>query len=321
MSETWRILLPNQIHPAGPESLDGIAEFESVSEYGTSPADLVPVIDDFDAIILRAAQLTHEVIEAADRLKVISKHGVGLDNVDIEAANERGIVVCNTPGVNSRTVAEGAIALLLATCRNLIEADAEVRHGNWQVRADWDRFSRHTIQDDTLGLFGFGDIAREAAKMAIGLGMNCVTYDPFIDDKDLLPSVERVDEKTALFDRADVVSVHTPLTEGTHHAIGRDELGRIDYIVNTARGGVIDETALLEELEHGDLITAGLDVLEEEPPSPDNPLLERDDVILTPHFAGLSIESTYEMSVQAAENIRTVYDGDIPASTVNADVL
>jgi D-3-phosphoglycerate dehydrogenase len=321
MTETWRILLPNQIHPAGPDSLTDIADFEIVSDYGTNPEDLVPVIGDFDAIILRAAQLDRAVIEAADGLKVISKHGVGLDNVDIAAASERGIVVCNTPGVNSRTVAEGAISLLMATRRNLIQADEAVRSGNWDARADWDRFCRHTIENDTLGLFGFGDIAREAARMALGLGMDCVAYDPYIDDEDLLDGISRVSVKGDLFDRADVVSVHTPLTEETHHAIGSEELRKIDYIVNTARGGVIDEEALREELENGDLITAGLDVLEQEPPAEGTPLLERDDVVLTPHFAGLSVESTYQMSVGAAENVRTVYDGDIPDSTVNEDAL
>jgi D-3-phosphoglycerate dehydrogenase len=321
MAEKWRVLLPKQIHPAGPDSLADIADFGLVSDYGTDPEDLVSVIGDFDAVILRAAQLDRSVIEAADELKVISKHGVGLDNVDIEAASERGIVVCNTPGVNSRTVAEGAISLLVATRRNLIQADEAVRNGNWEARADWDRFCRHTIEDDTLGLFGFGNIACEAARMALGLGMDCVTYDPYIDDEDLLDGISRVSAKGDLFDRADVVSVHTPLTEKTNHAIGSEELREIDYIVNTARGGVIDEEALLEELEDGDLITAGLDVLEQEPPAEDNPLLDRDDVVLTPHFAGLSVESTYQMSVGAAENVRTVYDGGVPDSTVNRDAL
>lgn len=321
MTEKWRVLLPNQIDPAGPNSIVDIAEFETVSDYGTDSADLVPVIGDFDAIILRAAQLDRAVIEATDRLKVISKHGVGLDNVDIGAASERGIIVCNTPGVNSRTVAEGAFTLLLATRRNSIQADEAVRNGNWDARADWDRFCRHTIEDDTLGLFGFGDIARETARMALGLGMDCVTYDPYIDDEALLEGVSRVSEKGDLFERADVVSVHTPLTEGTHHAIGRDELREIDYVVNTARGGVIDEEALLKELRDGDLITAGLDVLEREPPAADSPLLDRDDVVLTPHFAGLSVESTHQMSTGAAENVRTVYNGGVPDSIVNEDAL
>lgn len=321
MSGKWRVLLPKTIDESGPNSISDIADFESVDKYGTSAEALKPHIGQFDAVILRAAQLNADVIEAADRLKVISKHGAGLDNVDIPAASNHGVVVCNTPGVNSRTVAEGAITHLLATRRNLLAADQEVRAGNWDARGDWDRFCRHTIEDDTLGLFGFGDIAREVATIALGLGMECVTFDPYIDDDDLLEGVERVAEKHALFEAADTVSVHTPLTDETYHAIGREELREIDYIVNTARGEVIDEDALLAALDDGDIITAGLDVFSEEPPSLDNPLLERDDVILSPHFSGLSVESTHQMSTGAAANVRSVYDGDIPDSTVNTDEL
>lgn len=321
MPEQWCVLLPNKIHPAGPDSIRDIAEFESVSDFGIHPADLVGEIDRFDAVILRSAQMTRDVIAAADQLRVIAKHGVGTDNIDIPAASERGIVVCNTPGTNSRTVAEGAITLLLATRRNIVQADSAVRDGNWAVRADWDRICRHTIEGETLGIFGYGDIGRETAKLAIGMGMSCVVYDPYLPAAAFGPEVERVTDKAALFEAADAVTIHAPLTDETRHAIGRDELREIEYIVNTARGGIIDESALVEALANDELISAGLDVLDREPPDPDNPLLSRDDVVLSPHLAGISIESTRKMSEHAARNVRTVYDGDLPETTVNADAF
>lgn len=315
MADKWRLLIPEQIDETGPRSLSDIVD--STVEYGDTD-DVRENIKDVDAIIHRSVRLDGELIERAERLKVISKHGIGLDSIDIETASERGVVVCNTPGATARTVAEAAITLVLATRRNLVQADGAVRDGNWNARANWDQFRRQTVQGDTLGLFGFGDIAKEAAEMALGLGMECVTFDPYIDDDDVFEGVTRVSEKQALFEAADTVSVHTPLTDETRHAIGLEELREIDYVVNTARGGVVDEDALLEALD-ADLVAAGLDVLEEEPPAPENPLLDRDDVILSPHIGTLSMEGMQRASLQAAENVRTVYNGDIPESTVNGD--
>jgi D-3-phosphoglycerate dehydrogenase len=210
--------------------------------------------------------------------------------------------------------------LLLATRRNVVQADRAVRAGDWDVRSDWDRFCRHTIKDDTLGLYGFGNIAREVAKMAVRMGMHCVTYDPYICDEDLFEGVSRRAEKQSLFEAADVVSVHTPLTDETRCSVGLEELREIDYLINTARGEIVDEEELRQALDE-DLVAAGLDVIDEEPPLPDNPLLERDDVILTPHFGTLSVEALRQMSKRAAENVRTVYEGDMPNSAVNAEKL
>ncbi|UHQ98859.1 hydroxyacid dehydrogenase (plasmid) [Natrinema zhouii] len=316
-SEKWQLLIPEQIASEGPESISDIVL--SVETYDDETiGDQLP---DADAIILRGVELDADLIADAERLKVISKHGVGLDSIDIDAASDRGIVVCNTPQANSRTVAEHAITLILTTRRNLLQADRAVRGGNWDARSDWDRFRRHTITGDTLGLFGFGSIAREAADLAVGMGMRCIVYDPYVSEDKLPADVEKASEKRALFEAADTVSVHAPLTDETRRAIGRDELREIDYIVNTARGEIIDESALERALAEDELIAAGLDVLHDEPPAPDDPLLQRDDVILSPHMGTLSVEATRRMSVGAAENVRTVYDGGVPESTVNKDAL
>lgn len=325
MSDKWNVLLPDKIHEAGPNSIEDFADFTSVSEYGKTEENLVPHINKFDAIILRTAEISEKVIKAADNLKVVSKHGAGLDNVDIPTASERGIVICNTPGTNSRAVAEHAITLMMATRRNLLQADRNVRHGKWiETRSDWERFRRSEINGDVLGLCGFGNIAREVADMATSLGMDCITYDPYITDGELDQKITRVNKREELFDRSDVVSVHTPLTEETHHSIALPELrslGSDGIIINTARGGVIDEEDLLTALQEDIILGAGLDVLKDEPPNDDHPLFKSEKTILTPHYGGVSLEATYKMSVGAAENVRTVYEGELPESTVNRESL
>jgi len=325
MSSDWKVLLPEEIHDAGPESIDDFADFRSVSEYGTSAEELAPHIDTFDAVILRNANLTEQVIKNGENLKIISKHGTGLDNVDMQAASNKNIIVCNTPGKNSRAVAEHAITLMMAVRRNLVLADQNVRRGKWnEVRGDWNRFNRSELQNDVVGLFAFGNIAREVTNIATGLGMKCIAYDPYISDSEVSDDVTLVENKQDLFERSDIVSVHSPLTKETHHSIGLSALralGPDGIIINTARGGVIDEDALLTAIEEQMLLGAGLDVLEEEPPADDHPLLENERVILTPHLGGMSKEATYEMSLGAAENIRTVYQGGIPDSTANQEIF
>lgn len=325
MSQKWNVLLPERIHEAGPESISDFSVFESVSEYGKTPEQLGPHINDIDAIILRTAELTESVIEAAENLKIIAKHGAGLDNVDIESATKNGIIVCNTPGANSRAVAEHAVCLLLTVRRNVVLADRRVRGGKWnETRTDWDQFRRSQIKQDVLGLVSFGNISQEVAKIASGMGMDCITYDPYVPDEAMSDDVTKVESIDELFDRSDVVSVHSPLTEETRHSIGLLELQKLGpkgILINTARGGIVDEDALLKALEDDIILGAGLDVLEQEPPNQDHPLLENDRTVLTPHLAGLTEESTYNMSVGAAKNIRTVYEGGIPDSAVNPEAV
>jgi len=323
MSASWNILLPEKIHDVGPESIEDFAKFTTVSKYDHSPEKLSSHINEFDAVILRHAQLTKEVIENAKNLKVIAKHGAGLDNVDIEAASEQNIVVCNTPGINSRAVAEHTLTLMMGMRRNLVLADRNVRDGEWSsIQTDWERFSRSEVQNDVFGLFAFGNVAREVANLVTGLGMECIAYDPYVDDEAFGDTVTRVDNKKELFERSDVVSIHSPLTDKTRHSIGSAELralGPDGIIINTARGGIIDKDALLSALEQKAILGAGLDVLEEEPPSEDHPLFDNARVILTPHLGGMSEEATYKMSLRAAENVRTVFEDDIPESTVNRE--
>jgi len=319
MSNEWEILVPKQIDPAGPESISDIAECTGMDEYD-SVEDALDDIERYDAVIVRVAPIDADVIARADRLQVIAKHGAGLDNVDVAAASDRKIVVCNTPGANARSVAEHAVALLFAIHRNLRTADRHVRSGAWNRSA----FSGHELTGDTLGLFGFGAIAREASDLATGMGQDVLTFDPYVADDSIPARVERVTEFDELFERSDQVSIHAPLTNETHHAVSEDELaalGEDGVLINTSRGPIVDETALLDALETGALGGAGLDTFEEEPPGEDHPLYARDDVLLSPHVGGVTDEALARMSHRSADNIRTVYEGGIPESTVNRDAL
>ncbi len=319
MSRPWEVLLPTQIDPAGPESIADIARCTGMDEYD-SVGDALEDIGRYDAVIVRVAELTAEVLGRADRLQVIAKHGAGLDNVDIAAASERNIVVCNTPGVNARSVAEHAIALLFGVRRNLHTADRHVRDGGWDRGA----FAGHELAGDSLGLMGYGSIAQETAAIARALGQDIVTYDPHHSDEAIPDGVDRVDNFIDLFDKSDAVSIHAPLNKETRNAISRAELealGEKGVIINTARGGIIDEAALVEALEDGVIAGAGLDNFESEPPGADHPLCGREDVLLTPHVGGVTDQALARMIRGASANVRTVYDGGIPESTVNREAI
>jgi D-3-phosphoglycerate dehydrogenase len=319
MVDTWEVLLPPEIDPSGPESIADIARCTGMDEYESVTAALEDIAR-YDAVIVRTATLDESVIERADNLKIVAKHGAGLDNVAIEAASARGIVVCNTPGANARSVGEHAIALLFAVRRNLLPADDSVRAGEWDRAA----FTGRELTDNTLGLFGFGAIAREVADVAQGLGMDVLTYDPYVPDDEIPARVERFSEFDELFEHADAVSVHVPLTDQTRGAISSAQLAALGpegVLLNTSRGAVVEEGALVEALETGSLAGAGLDTFETEPPGPDNPLYDREDVVLTPHVGGVTDEALARMSTRAATNVRRVYDGELPESTVNRDAL
>ncbi|WP_251342879.1 hydroxyacid dehydrogenase [Haloplanus halophilus] len=317
--DEWEVLLPATIDPSGPDAIADVATFTAMDDYPDRAA-LRADIDRFEAIIVRVSDLPADLLDAATNLQVVAKHGAGLDNVDVEAATRNGVVVANTPGANSRAVAEHAMTLLLAVRRNVLPADRAVRGGDWERH----RFEGRELGGDTLGLLGFGDVARETAGLARGFDADVVTYDPFVPAESVPEGVEMVAAKADLFERADAVSVHTPLTPETRGAVSTaelDALGSDGVLVNTSRGGVVDEAALVDALESGVVAGAGIDVFATEPPADDHPLLDREDVVLTPHLGGLTRGAMERMSRRAAANVRTVRDGGIPESAVNAERL
>lgn len=319
MTTEWEVLVPVEIDPAGPESIADFATCTGMDEYDSHDAALDD-IDSYDAAIVRVANFDSAVIKRADKLQVISKHGSGLDNVDIDAASRRGIVVCNTPGVNARSVAEHAIALVFGLARNLRTGDRHVRSGGWDRSA----FTGIELRDKTLGIYGFGAIGREVFDLATGIGLSVAVYDPHKAEGELPDAVERAETLPELFDSSDVVSIHAPLTHETSASVSTEELqtlGPEGLLINTARGKIIDESALVDALEAGAIGGAGLDTFAEEPPAEDNPLFKRDDVLVSPHVGANSHAALRQMSLRSTANVRTVYEGGIPESTVNTDAI
>ena len=315
---TWRVLIPEPVDESGPESIADIVEVVGPDAHPDDAARRAD-IGRFDAVVVRTFEMDRALIERAERLKVIAKHGAGLDNVDVAAATDHGVVVCNTPDVNAPSVAEHAVSLALAVRKRLRVADADVRAGRW----DRTKYVAPELAGDTLGLFGCGSIGERVAELAGAFGMDVLVYDPYLTRETAPRDVELVDSPADLFDRADVVSVHAPLTDETRGAVGAAELARLEdgILVNTARGGIVDEDALAAALEAGTVLGAGLDTFESEPPDPESPLFEFENVVATPHVAGSTVEAMERMSRGAAENVRTVYEGRLPGTTVNADGL
>lgn len=313
----WRVLLPENLHESGPASLREFADLSWLSEYDSPDAARADVAADaYDAVVVRTLELDRGTFAATDRLRVVSKHGVGLDAVDVDAASEAGVLVTRTPGQNVRAVAEHAVGMLFAVRKRFVPATRDVRAGEWAR----ERYAGPELGGDTLGIYGAGAIGRRVADLAEGIGMDVVAYDPYADPE----GVSMVGSVAALADAADALTVHAPLTDETEGAVGADALARLPasgVVVNCARGGIVDEGALATALEEGAIAGAGLDVFAEEPPAPDDPLLARPNVVVTPHCAGSTTEALRGMSEAAAANVRAVYESRIPEDAVNADAV
>lgn len=313
----WQVLLPKTIDPVGPESIGSLCSFTSLDEY-EGRDELLDEVERFDAIILRTLDVDRELITEAKNLKVVAKHGAGLDNVDIAAASEHNVVVCNTPGANNRAVAEHSLTLLLAVRRQVCKANQHIENGLWERN----KFTSHELNGDTLGLFGFGNIGRKVADLSSGFGLNVVTYDPYVDEEELPEDVRKVDTKADLFRDTEIVSVHTPLTKETENAISEVEFEQMSdegILVNTARGGIVDEDALVDALRNDEISGAGLDVFAEEPVSSESQIATLENTICSPHIGGVTVEALENMSERAARNVEKVYNGTVPESTVNAE--
>ncbi len=262
---------------------------------------LVELCRDVDGIIVGVDPITERVLRSAGKLKAISKYGAGLDNVDLETARELGIKVDRAAGTNAVSVAELTVGLIFAIARNIPYSASSVKSGGW------DRLRGIEITGKTIGIIGLGAIGREVARMAFGIGMNILGYDPYIDTnasflKDYsvnLTTLERI------YREADFITLHLPLTDGTRHMINRDTLAMMKptaYLINTARGELVDEDALYDALKSGALAGAAQDVFSKEPPE-GHKLLELDNFILTSHIGAYTVEANEKMAVKSAENL------------------
>ena len=283
-------------------------------------SDLAETIGAYDAIVVRSAtKVTAELIGRADNLKVIGRAGVGIDNVDVEAATRRGIVVANAPESTVISAAEHTIGLLVALTRNIPQAHAALKQGRWERKT----YGGVELADKTLGVLGFGRIGQQVARRAAGLGMRVVAYDPFVPpDRFRELGVERVESEREVYAAADFLTLHLPLTDQTRGSINAKAFGRMRNgvrIVNAARGALVDEDDLLEALKSGKVGGAALDVFSTEPYT--GPLLELDNVVATPHLAASTEEAQDRAGVIIAEQVAAALDGGLVSNAVNIPVI
>lgn len=286
---------------------------------GFEPGQIISSIKDVDAILARArGTIDGPVMDGAPRLKVIGRHGIGVDNIDIEAATERGIQVVNTPGAPVEAVAEYVAMSLIALPRKIGQANTATRTGDWEFR---NRVHAPELLGKTLGIVGFGRIGRRIAEIcSLGFRMNVIYSDayPAPEGEEKRLKVQRV-EFNDLLEKSDYISLNVPLLDSTHHLINAEALAHVQphaILVNCSRGPVVDETALATALENGQIGGAIIDVFEQEPPASDNPLFGLDNVLLSPHYSGHSTESTQKMAMVAADIVR-VLNGQRPEFPVN----
>ena len=296
-----KVLISDKLSPAAVEIFRARG-IETDVKTGLSPVDLRAIIGDYDGLAIRSAtKVTRELLDVAARLKVVGRAGIGVDNIDVKSATARGVVVMNTPNGNAITTAEHAIALMFALARQLPEASASTRSGKWEKN----RFLGVELFAKTLGLIGCGNIGAIVADRAIGLKMHVLAYDPYLTDKRALDlGVQKV-ELDELLARADIISLHAPLTESTRNILSREALARTRRgvrIVNCARGGLIDEAALAEALQSGHVAGAALDVFETEPATA-SPLFALENVVCTPHLGASTAEAQENVALQVAEQI------------------
>ncbi len=315
MPDRPRVLVREPIAVAGVELLRSRFDVDVDGD-----SDLAETIAGYDAIVIRSAtKLTGDVIERADRLKVIGRAGVGVDNVDVDAATRRGIVVANAPDSTVVSAAEQTIGLLVALARNIPQAHAALKQGTWE-RSRWGGIE---LAGKTLGVLGLGRIGQQVARRAAGLGMRVVAFDPFVgEDRFREAGIERETTLEAVLGAADFVTLHLPLTDETAGIIGRDALGSMRdgaRLINAARGALVDEDALVEAIRSGKLAGAALDVFSSEPYS--GPLLALDEVVVTPHLAASTDEAQDRAGVIVAEQIVAALEGGLVTNAVNIPVV
>jgi D-3-phosphoglycerate dehydrogenase len=317
----YRVLLTDSLGPEGLEKLRAQPDLEIDARPGISPADLKTAIRGADALIVRSgAKITAEVLAAADRLRVIGRAGIGVDNVDVEAATKKGIVVMNTPGGSNVTTAEHAITLLLALARNVPQAASAVRAGRWE-RSKW---IGTEVCNKVLGVIGLGNIGAIVAERALGLRMKVIAYDPFVTPEQAARLRVELVTLDDLYARADFVTIHTPLTAETRGLIGREVLAKMKpgvRIINCARGGIVDEAALAEAIRSRHVAGAALDVLSEEPPSAGHPLLQLDQVICTPHLGASTGEAQVNVAIAIAQQVADFLSKGTIQNAVNVPSL
>ena len=312
-----KVLVTDPIAEAGIERIrDQGHDIEKA--YNLSHEELLDAVADANALIVRSGtEVTREVLDTAEKLVIVGRAGIGVDNIDIEAATDNGVIVANAPEGNVRAAAEHTVAMTFATARSIPQAHERLSEGEW-AKGD---FLGTEVNDKTLGIVGFGRVGQEVAKRLNNLGMDLVVYDPYISEERAEQlGAELVDDLTACLRTADFVTIHTPLTDETENMIGAEELAQLEggYVINCARGGIVDEEALAKAVDDGILSGAAVDVFADEPVERDNPLLWVEDIIVTPHL-GASTEAAQEnVATETAEQILAAFADEPVMNALNA---
>ncbi len=311
----YKILAADGISEKGIELLSG--EFEVTVKDKISADELLATIGEYDALMVRSAsKVTAQVIEKADKLKIIGRAGVGVDNIDIPAATKKGIIVINSPGGNTIAATEHTMAMMLALARNIPKANETTQQGEWNRK----KYVGVELKGKTLGIIGMGRIGGNVARRAAAFEMNIIAYDPYMNEeraKDLGVASVALEE---IFKTADFITVHMPLTPDTKGMIGAKELAmmkKTTRLINCARGGIIDEAALAEAVKNGTVAGAAIDVFTEEPIGENHPLKGVDGIILTPHLGASTVEAQIGVSMDVAEGIKAALTGKPVTTAVN----
>ncbi|MFN8006843.1 MAG: phosphoglycerate dehydrogenase [Terriglobia bacterium] len=312
-----KILISDKLSTQGIELLKQQSAWQVDVKTGLSPDQLLQEIGQYDALLVRSnTKVTAKVIQAATKMKVIGRAGTGVDNISLEAATNRGIVVMNTPGGNSISVAELALGLMLAIARHVGPASSSTKAGKWDKKS----FSGFELRGKTLGIVGFGKIGMEVARRAKSFQMNLLVYDPYVSKglaQDLNIQLVPLED---LLRQSDMITLHVPALDSTRNIINAQSIGQMkkgSYVINTARGELVNETDLLVALESGHIAGAALDVLSVEPPDPNHPLVKHPKVISTPHIAASTAEAQEVVGLEIAEQVRDFLKEGIIRNAVN----
>ncbi len=313
-----RVLITEALAESGVNLLR--KDFEVDVALGLSPEELLEKIGDYDGLIIRSAtKVTAEVIERADNLKAVGRAGIGVDNIDVEAATKRGILVANAPESNTIAAGEHTLGLMLAAARRIPAADNSLRGGEWKRSA----YKGVEVAEKTLGLVGLGHVGTIVARGALGMRMRVLAYDPYVSaDRMRSMNVERAESVDEVLERSDFVSLHVPRTPQTTDLIDAAALEKMKpsaYLINVARGGIVNETALYNALKEGTIAGAALDVFQEEPTT-DSPLFSLPNVVITPHLGASTVEAQDRAGITAAEQVASALRGEVPLNALNAPV-
>lgn len=321
----FKVLVSDPISDMGIQMLYDAADVEVVKQSGLSEDELIAIIGEYDALLVRSqTKVTEKIMNAGTKLKVIGRAGVGVDNIDLEAATKRGIIVINAPDGNTIATCELTFAMMMATARMIPQAYKKT------VGGEWDRkFIGVELRNKTLGILGMGRIGSEVAKRAKVFGMEVIGYDPFLTEERAEKMGVKLGSVNEIAAQADFITVHTPLTPETRHLIAKPQFELMKpgiRIINCARGGIIDELALVEAIDQGIVAGAAFDVFEVEPPSKDHPFLTNPKVIVTPHLGASTIEAQENVAIDVSEEVLHILRNEPFKNAVNmppvpADVL